>query len=137
MKIENLKSNKTLLELLIGILAWGIICQAAGMWLVKDKGGYSLGLWIGVFMALASAVHMWWGLDKMLSYSDGSAAKRMLANNILRYLLIAAALGVIMVSGTANPFSAFLALMGLKISAYIQPLIHKLCVRFYHDGTAK
>ena len=37
--------NNTLLELFVGILFWGVICQAAGVWIVKDKPGYSIGLW--------------------------------------------------------------------------------------------
>lgn len=127
------KIDRTLFEMSIGILAWGIICQVVGIFLVEDKGAYSIGIWLGVLLAMISAVHMWWGLDKMLDYSQDVAMKRMLKHNILRYILIAGILAFIMVSGVANPLATFLTLIGLKISAYIQPLTHKVCARFYKE----
>lgn len=49
-----------------GILIWGAACQLIPIWFIKDKGGYSLGLWIGVILASAAAFHMWWSLDRGL-----------------------------------------------------------------------
>lgn len=131
------KIDRTLLELSVGILSWGVICQVVGLFLVEDKGAYSIGIWLGVLLAMISAVHMWWGLDRMLDYSQDVAMKRMLKHNILRYILIAVILALIMVSGVANPLAAFLTLIGLKISAYIQPLTHKLVARFYKEDDSK
>ncbi len=131
------KIDRTLLELSVGILSWGVICQVVGLFLVEDKGAYSIGIWLGVLLAMISAVHMWWGLDRMLDYSQDVAMKRMLKHNILRYILIAVILAFIMVSGVANPLAAFLTLIGLKISAYIQPLTHKLVARFYKEDGSK
>ena len=54
------KVNETVLELWTGILIWGAACQLIPIWFIKDKGGYSLGLWIGVILASAAAFHMWW-----------------------------------------------------------------------------
>lgn len=52
------KVNETVLELWTGILIWGAACQLIPIWFIKDKGGYSLGLWIGVILASAAAFHM-------------------------------------------------------------------------------
>ena len=49
--------NNTLLELFVGILFWGVICQAAGVWIVKDKPGYSIGLFLGL-MGLKVAAYL-------------------------------------------------------------------------------
>lgn len=125
--------DKTLLELSLGVFTWGIICQAVGIWPVEDKLGYSIGLWIGVFMALAAAVHMWWSLDKSLDYGRDAAVKIMTKHNVIRYLVIVVVLALVMVSGFANPLSAFLGLMGLKVAAYLQPFTHRVCVKFYKD----
>ena len=46
------KINDTLLELGAGIVAAGILFQIALVWLVKNKLMYSIGLWIGVGLAL-------------------------------------------------------------------------------------
>ena len=53
--------------------------------------------------------------------------------NIIRYLAIVASMGFVMISGFANPLSAFLGLMGLKVAAYLQPFTHKICIKFYRD----
>ncbi len=136
-QIKKPKIDRTLFEMSVGILTWGIICQVVGIFLVEDKGAYSIGIWLGVLIATISAVHMWWGLDKMLDYSQEAAMKRMLKHNIIRYILIAAVLAFAMISGIANPFAAFLTLIGLKLSAYMQPLTHKVCVRFYKESDSQ
>lgn len=58
------KVNETVLELWTGILLWGIVCQLIPVWFLKEKADYSLGLWLGILLAGASAFHMWWALDR-------------------------------------------------------------------------
>ncbi len=120
------KPDRTLLELSIGIMVWGLLCQAVGIWLVSDRAGYSLGLWMGTLLAVAAGVHMWWTLDRALDFARDTAVKMMTKHNIIRYLVIVAVMACIMVSGFANPLAAFLGLMGLKVAAYIQPFTHKV-----------
>ncbi len=127
------KADKTLLELSLGIFFWGIACQAVGIWLVNDKIGYSIGLWIGIVLATAAGIHMWWALDRSLDFASATAVKMMTKYNIIRYLAIVASMGFVMISGFANPLSAFLGLMGLKVAAYLQPFTHKICIKFYRD----
>lgn len=129
--IGSIMIDKTLFELLLGIIGWGVICQLAGVWFVSDKQSYSMGVWIGVVIAAGAAVHMWWGLDKALDASQDAAIKQMQKYNIIRYLVIVLAMGLVMVSGIANPLSTFLTIMGLKVAAYVQPFTHKICTKFY------
>lgn len=125
------KQPNTLFELSAGIVLWGIICQLIGVWFTADKLGYSQGLAIGTVLAVLSGIHMWRALDKALDFSGDAASKMIVRSSIIRYLVIVAVLAVIMISGAANPLSAFLGLMGLKVSAYIQPFTHKLFATFY------
>lgn len=120
------KTDRTLLELSVGIIVWGILCQGTAVWFVSDKTGYSLGLWMGTMLALAAGVHMWWALDKALDFARDTAVKMMTKYNILRYVVIVVVMALIMMSGFANPLAAFLGLMGLKVSAYLQPFTHKI-----------
>lgn len=129
--IGSIMIDKTLFELLLGIIGWGVICQLAGVWFVSDKQSYSMGVWIGVVIAAGAAVHMWWGLDKALDASQDAVIKQMQKYNIIRYLVIVLAMGLVMVSGIANPLSTFLTIMGLKVAAYVQPFTHKICTKFY------
>ena len=123
--------DRTLLELLVGIRFWGILCQLTGVWFLADKAGYSAGLWIGAALACLSGIHMWWSLDRSLDFGQDHVVKIMTKHNMIRYLVIVAVLGFLMIEGFANPLAAFLGLMGLKVAAYLQPFTHKICGRFY------
>lgn len=126
--------DRTLLELLIGIVFWGCVCQITVVWFLEDKAGYSLGLWLGVLLAGLAGTHMWWALDRSLDFARDTAVKMITKHNIIRYLVIVIVMALIMVSGFANPLAAFLGLIGLKVSAYLQPFTHKICTRFYKEG---
>ena len=56
------KIDQTLLELWLGILAYGVVLEIALLFFSRNLS-YSIGLWIGVFLAVAGAFHMWWSLE--------------------------------------------------------------------------
>ncbi len=117
-------------ELLCGILFFGIICQIGLIIFLSGRGGYySVGLWIGILLAMGMALHMTWSLDKALDFSPSDAIKKMRAYSLLRYAAVLIILGLLMIFDKASPLTAFLGLMGLKIGAYIQPFTHKLAIR--------
>lgn len=118
--------NTTLIELSAGSVFWGICCQIIGIWFVGDKQGYSIGLAIGTVLAVLAGVHMWWAIDKALDFQESSASKMIMKHSMIRYLVIVLTLALVMISGFANPLAAFLGLMGLKVSAYLQPFTHKV-----------
>lgn len=120
------KINETLAELLIGILLWGVIWQAGGVWFVRDKAGCSLGLWAGILTAGVCAVHMYRSLDRALDLSEKDAQKYMMSRSMMRYGLIIVVLLVLMITEAGNPLCGFLGVMGLKTAAYLQPLLHKV-----------
>lgn len=119
------KIDKTLLELMIGILAWGVFWQIAGVWFVEDKLLSSIGLWIGVILALLAAVHMYWALNKALSLDEKGAQKVVMSHSLIRYGVIVLVLAVLGVTQLINPLITFLGVMGLKAAAYMQPFIHR------------
>lgn len=123
------KINETLLELLIGILLWGVIWQAAGVWFVADKAGCSLGLWLGVVTAGLCAVHMYRALDLALDLPEKDAQKYVMSRNMMRYGLILLVLLVLMITEAGNPLCCFLGVMGPKAAAYLQPVLHKVMKR--------
>lgn len=130
MKEKITRINRTLFELEAGILIFGAVCQIFAL-LVKDKPAYSLGLWMGILIAAVSAFHMWWSLDRALDLEEKTAVKKMSTHNVLRYLFIVAAFALICVGGKANPLAAFLGIMGLKASAYMQPFTKKISTLIY------
>ena len=127
---ENIKKiSETLKELLIGILFYGIIVEVIGICFIKDKVYFTIGLWFGVFLAMAAAIHMWWGLNKAMDLGNG-ASKYALLQNMIRYGVIVVAFGALCVLDVGNPIAAFVGIMGLKAGAYLQPFTHKIIIKF-------
>lgn len=132
--MEELKKyNRTLLEMYMGILFWGLVCQLAGLLLTKERGIYAWSLWFGILLALVSVLHMYRSLDRALEVDEKSATKLIYRSYLVRYAAVAVILLLVMVSGVMNPLVVFLAYMGLKVAAYLQPITHKLCNRMFHE----
>ena len=120
------KLNDALPALILGIFLWGVFWQLAGVWFVTDKLGCSIGLWIGVLIVVGMSIHMAWSLDIAVDCGEKGAASIMTKHNMIRYAVVVVVLGAVMVTGIANPLTAFLGIMGLKVAAYLQPFTHKL-----------
>lgn len=126
------KKNRTLLELQIGIVLIGVVCQLAGAFIVERQGYYAKSLWFGVLMSLAASVHMYRTLDRGLDYG-ADASKIIFRGYLFRYAFLIFVLAVVMVTGVMNPLVLFMGYMSLKVAAFLQPFTHKLCNVFFHE----
>lgn len=125
--------NNALPGLVFGILLYGVLLQLAGVWVAEDKLRYSSGLWIGIVLAVGMAIHMAVVIEDAVS--AGSGQGRLITMSLLRYAAVVAVFFVTMRFDLGNPIAAFAGVMGLKISAYMQPLIHKLNRKDASDKT--
>lgn len=132
MKTRILKMNRTLFELETGILIFGILCQLC-LLPFGQRAYLSAGLWVGILTAAFAAFHMWRGLDRGLDLGEKEAVTYFSRQNIIRYLVIVLVLILATVSGVANPLTAFLGIMGLKVSAYMQPFTKKISKLLYGE----
>lgn len=123
------KGNDTLKELFIGIAVSGLLFQAVIVWFVKDRLSFTVGLWIGTALAAFLAWHMWRAIDRALDQGETGAQKLMRTQFAVRYGVIIVVLGVLMCTEAANPLSAFLGVMTLKVAAYLQPVTHKAILK--------
>lgn len=131
--INRLKEmNRALLELDLGILFCGTVCQLVGMWFTGQKGLYCAALWLGILLALLGSWHMYRTLDRALDLGDG-AAKVMVSGNLLRYAVLAIVLAVVAVTDVLNFLIVCLGYMTMKVAAYLQPFTHKICNMFFHE----
>lgn len=121
------KINRTLLEMQIGMVFWGLLCQIVGAFFVHDQLYYAKSLWFGILFGMISLIHMYRTLDRALDFGEKSASKMIMRAYFFRYVLIAVILCIIMVTEVMNPLIVFLAYMGIKVTALIQPITHKLC----------
>lgn len=125
--ISKLKEiNSALPGLLFGIAAFGAICQIAGLFLVSDKADFSIGLWVGVLTAIFMSFHMAISLNSVVERNVKEAQAAATRQNIIRYLVVVVVLGILMVTRIGNPLAAFAGVMGLKLSAYAQPIFAKM-----------
>lgn len=118
--------NTALPGLLLGIVLFGALSQIIGIFLVQDKTDYSVGLWIGVLTANFMALHMAISLNSAVQMDEKGAQVAVTRQNIIRYLVVVLILGILMITRIGNPLAAFVGMMGLKISAYLQPFFAKL-----------
>lgn len=133
--IDKLKSvNRTVLEMDIGILCWGVICQIVGCLLVQERGVYAASLWFGILLAMISTIHMYRSLDRALDFDEKAASKLIYRSYLIRYAAVAAVLLAVMITGAMNPLVVFLAYMGLKVAAFLQPFTHRLCNKVFHEA---
>ena len=117
--------SDTLIELMCGILVYGVVGQLVILCFLHDKIWLSIGWWIGVLTAVLSAYHMWWGLDRALDLGEKDAVKLITSYNLLRYAAIVIIMGIVMLTEIGNPLAAVFGVFGLKAGAYMQPFIHK------------
>ncbi|MCM1186199.1 MAG: ATP synthase subunit I [Lachnoclostridium sp.] len=132
--VETLKkANRTLLEMWTGILLLGLICQAAGMFLVEDRILYTESLWFGILLAFTSTIHMYRSLDRALDFDEKTATKLIFRGYLIRYAMLAVILALIAATGVLNFLVVLMAYMSLKVTALIQPITHKVYNKLFHE----
>lgn len=119
--------NEALPGLVLGIIIYGVLLQLTGVWLAEDRLRYSSGLWIGIGCALFMAVHIAVSIeDAVCIGTEDGAKKKAVAGAMLRYVVVLAVLLVTFYFNLGMVLPALLGVLGLKISAYLQPLIRRL-----------
>ena len=122
------KLNDALPGLVRGILLYGTVVWAVGVWFVNDGISFTVGLLIGLALAVGMAVHMAWVLRDVVDFMDARrAGGRIIAKSILRYVAVNRRVMCGMsVSGIGNLVAAFIGLLGLKVSAYLEPVMWRV-----------
>ena len=121
------KINRTVLEMDLGILFLGVSAQIIGAFIAKDEAMYAKSLWFGVLLALVS-------LDRALDQPEKTATKMIIRAYVLRYVMLIFFLLVMMKTGVMNPLIFFFTyVICMKVTAFLQPLTHKLCNKLFHE----
>lgn len=129
--------NEALPGLVLGILIYGVLLQVGGVWLVHDKLRYSTGLWIGIGCAVFMAIHMAMSIEDAVSIGTEDGAKRKtIASAMIRYFVVLLVFVVTFYFNLGMMLPAFFGVLGLKISAYVQPLFYRLREKKDHNGGA-
>lgn len=122
--------NDALPGLVLGILVYGGLVELIGVWFVSDKLRYTTGLAIGIALAVGMAIHIAVVLqDAVDIYGESGAQKKIVAKSILRYIVIVVVFYVMMRLNLGNLIAAFIGVLGLKVSAYLQPFAHRFIMK--------
>ncbi len=126
--IKRLKQlNQSLPLLLVGIVIWGLLVQIIGVWFADDKLRYSTGTWIGTALAIFMAVHMAVVIESAVD--RGSSVGILRFYSVIRYLIVVIVFLVMVYFNLGNWIPAIIAVFGLKVSAYAQPLMIRIIRR--------
>ena len=122
--------KRTLTELLAGSVLSGIVFEVIGLSFVKDKLSHSIGMVIGIFIALAMATHMAFSLNSALYWDEENAKKAIWKSYLFRYIAVAICIGLIAYFKIGNVISCFFGIMTLKPAAYLQPHLHRFVNKY-------
>lgn len=117
--------NEALPGLVAGILIYGAVVELAAVWFVSDKLRFTSGLWIGICCAVGMAVHIAMIIEEAVRFG-GDQTRRMSVKSVLRYLVVVAVFFVMMKFHLGSMIAAFIGVLGLKVSAYAQPIMYKM-----------
>lgn len=117
--------NKTVWELLLGILLSGIILEILGVMVVKDKLYYSAGLGIGIGLAIFMTFSISASVQKAVDVGEGGAKMKMISSYVIRTVVVLTVIVITGVMKLGHLVGLILGIMTLKVAAYIQPVTHK------------
>lgn len=140
MRIINRKVNPTMIELIVGIVLFGIIgiiififLHIASVPLERffDDDIYQIiiGYIIGIIFSLALIIHMTVSVERSLEMGEHGALKHTRIMYIVRMVALVIVFAIMLIAGIGNVFSLLFGLFSLKLSAYIQPVTHKVISR--------
>ena len=122
--------NTVLREMIAVMVLYGIILQVVCLLIPGDRIRMAAGLWLGVAAGVGMAVHMKNSLDEALDRGEAGAQKYMQKSYAVRYITVVVVFVAAAGLHIANVLTLFFGVMGLKISAYLQPAMHKLFLKF-------
>lgn len=122
--------NETLKDLIIGIILTMLIVCIIGALVTNNKLAFILGDVLGSVIAILIAIHLNATIAKALDMNEEGAAKYTKKMSILRIIIMGCAVVVALtLPEVFNLIGTLLGILGLKISAYLQPLTNRFITK--------
>ena len=80
--------NRTVWELLLGILLTGVILEILGVMIAGDKLYYSIGLLIGVILAVFMTFSISSSVQQAVDRGEGGAKVKMISSYVIRTVVV-------------------------------------------------
>lgn len=129
------KMSGTFWEIALNCLIYGALIQLVCVFIPYSLADLSLGLWIGVAIAIGMGAHMDMVIERSVSgLTEKQAMHLMRMNSMGRYFFVVLAFGLVLVYKIGNPLACFAGVMTLKVAAYTQPFTHKIIMKLKIKG---
>lgn len=134
------KYNPTMVELILGILLYGVVglVLILGLfslsvplekWFDDSIWQIILGYIFGIIFSVATIFHMTSSVETALEMGEYGALKHTRISYIIRMVALVAVFAIMIIFHMGNIFAMLFGLLSLKISAYAQPITHKLIIK--------
>ena len=123
-----LKEDRTLHEMLLGIVAVNIILAVVAMFVPNRKQALYAVL-IGTVTAAVYVIHMAVTMDDAMNLDEKSAVVQVRKQMAVRYLIVCVVAGTSLYFRIADPIFLVISVITIKAGAYLQPTIHKILKR--------
>lgn len=127
--------NEALIDLILGILIFGMLVILVGLFVAPDRLSFVLGVILGTASSVVRAVHMAVTLECQMDYGEKDARAYAMRNYMIRYLILIAVLLLSVRLGTAGMAGAVIGIFLMKPAAVLAPQIHKyIYTRIFGKG---
>ena len=120
------KPDELTREMIITMVIYGIILQIICVFLSGDLLKMTCGLWIGIAIGAGMLIHMKNSLIEALDLGEAGAKKYMQKSYMKRYIVVVVVFIAVAYLDIANVLTLLAGVMGLKVSAYLQPVLQKV-----------
>ncbi len=121
--------KNTGLELVIGNVIYYILGQIVILMFAQRKLNVSIGFFLGVVISLIMIIHMTISIEQAMCFNESGADRHVKKTTAIRMGLCGIVLIIIGLTHIGNIVATLFGVMALKVSAYIQPLTHKVLAR--------
>ena len=120
------QAKQTLKELMAGLAVWGGFVFVILMIVSRHRLAVACGLLTGLGTAVWLIWHMYRHLDIALDLGEKHAERHIQVSSVKRFLVMAVVLAAAMMEYRyIHPIGTVLGMFGVKISAFMQPKIHR------------
>lgn len=121
-----MKKDRTLLELLIGVVLVGVFSQIVCLIFFKRHLYHAVGLWTGILISIGMAIHMQRSIEDGLDILGEAGVKHMKKAYLTRTAVAIVVMAAVMYFDWGNPITILVGIIALKVAVYLQPFVHKV-----------
>lgn len=119
------KPEAVVKDMTLIMVIYGVLIQVICFFVADDLLKATIGLWIGILTAVLMLRNMKDSLIEALDLGEAGARKYVQSAYMKRYIAVVVVFVVVSLLGIANVLTLLAGVMGLKVSAYLQPVKHK------------